>query len=98
LRKALGGFEPGLYSGEDCAALVEELAATEKACAGARARAALRAAGCGAHRDKGFADGADWLARASGTSSVEARAAMETAKAVEDMPHTRAAMEEGDPP
>jgi hypothetical protein len=96
LRQALGGFEPGLYSGQDCAAVVEELAATEKACAAARARAALRAAGCGAHREKGFADGPDWLARASGTSSVEARAAMETAKAVEDMPHTRAALEEGE--
>jgi hypothetical protein len=95
LREALSGFEPGLYSGADCAAVVEELAATEKACAAARTRAALRATDCGAHKDKGFADGADWLARASGTSSGEARAALETTKALEDLPHTRAAVDEG---
>ena len=96
LRQALGGFEAGLYSGQDCAAVVEELACTEKACAAARARAAVRAAGCGAHKDKGSAEPADWLARASGSSSAEARSAMETARAVEDMPHTRAAMGEGE--
>jgi hypothetical protein len=96
LRQVLRGFEPGLYPGEDCAALVEELATTEKACAAARTRAAVRAAGCGAHKDKGFADGADWLARASGTSSGEAKSAMDTAKALDDLPLTRAAMEKGE--
>jgi uncharacterized protein DUF222/HNH endonuclease len=96
LRDALLSFDPSLCSGEDCAALAEELASTENACAAARARAALRAASCGAHKDKGFADGTDWLARASGTSSGQAREAMETAKAVEDLPRTRAAMEEGE--
>jgi hypothetical protein len=80
----------------DCAAVVEELAVTEKACAAARSRAAVRAAGCGAHRQRGFADGSDWLARATGTSTVEAKAALETAKALEELPHTRAAVEAGE--
>ena len=96
LRGAAAAFEPGLFSGADCAVVVEELAATEKACAAARARAAARAADCGAHRQKGFADAADWVARATGTSAVEAKTAMETAKAVMEMPHTRAALEAGE--
>jgi hypothetical protein len=31
-RQSCAGFEPELLSGADCAALAEELAATEKAC------------------------------------------------------------------
>ena len=96
LRGAAAAFEPGLVSGVECAVVVEELAATEKACAAARARAAVRAADCGAHRHKGFADAADWVARAAGTSAVEAKTALETAKALEKMPHTRAALEAGE--
>ncbi|MGH8994377.1 MAG: HNH endonuclease signature motif containing protein [Acidimicrobiia bacterium] len=96
LREALVAFDPKRFTGEDCAALAEGLAATEKACAAARARAAARAAECGAHRQKGFADAADWLARTSGTSMTEAKATLATAKALEDMPDTRAAAAAGE--
>jgi hypothetical protein len=96
LRDALVGFDPALSAGEDCAVVVEELAATEKACAAARALAAARAGECGAHRQKGFADAADWLARATGTSTVEAKTELETAKALRDMPDTRAAVATGE--
>jgi len=95
-RAALTAFDPALSSGENCAVVVEELAATEKACASARALAAARASDCGAHRQKGFADAADWLARASGTSTVAARAEMDTARALNDMPDTRAAAAAGE--
>jgi hypothetical protein len=37
---------------------------------------------CGAHQDRGFADGADWLARATGTSRSEARAELGTAQSL----------------
>jgi hypothetical protein len=94
-RAAVVGFDPALCPGEDCAAVAEELAATEKACAAARVLAAARAAECGAHREKGFADAADWLARASGTSTVEARTALDTARALREMPETRAAVTAG---
>jgi hypothetical protein len=96
LRGAAAAFEPGLFSGAECAVVVEELAAAEKACAAARARAAVRAADCGAHRLRGFVDAADWLARAAGTFAVQAKTAMETARAVEEMPHTRAALVAGE--
>ncbi|HSS09447.1 MAG TPA: DUF222 domain-containing protein, partial [Acidimicrobiales bacterium] len=95
LRDALAGFEPMVLSGRDCAGVVEELAKTEKACGAARARAAVRAAECGAHRELGFADGADWLAARGGSSIGQARAEMDTATAVEDCPDTKAAWLEG---
>jgi len=96
LRAALGDFDPGLYSGPDCAGLVEELAATEKACAGARIRAAARGADCGAHRGAGHADATEWLARAAGSSRGAARAELEVAKALESCPRTKAALVAGE--
>ena len=80
LREELAGFEPELLSGEECAFLVDVLAVTEKACAAARARAAARAAECGAHRQRGFRDPEDWLARTSGSSTPDARSALNTAR------------------
>ena len=72
-----------------------ELAATEKACAAARARAAARAAASGAHAAHGFVDAAEWLARATGSSTTEARAAIDTAVAADACPHTKAALVTG---
>ena len=96
LREALAGFEPALLSGEDCAVVAEELGRTEKACAGVRAAAAARAAECGAHRRRGWFDGADWLAKVSGVSRGEARAALETVSIIESCPETRAALAAGE--
>ena len=96
LRDALSVFEPGLLSGEDCASLAEQLAVTEKACAGARARAALRAAQCGAHEKKGFADAVDWLARAAGSSTGSARTTLQTASELERCPAAKEALLAGD--
>jgi 5-methylcytosine-specific restriction endonuclease McrA len=96
LRGVLAGFDPALTAGGDCARLVEELAATEKACAAARTLAAARAASCGAHRREGFRDPGDWLARQMGSSSAEARTALDTATALESCPGTRAALVSGE--
>jgi hypothetical protein len=57
LREALTRFEPGQFSGMDCARLAEELAVTEKACATARLLAVPRATEAGAHKERGFKDG-----------------------------------------
>lgn len=75
----LVGFDAGVYSGDDCVRLVERLAATEKACAGARMLAASRAVECKSHEKKGFNDGADWLARQSGITPGEAKRKLKTA-------------------
>ena len=96
LRAALVSFDPGVYSGEDCAVLVEELAAVEKVSAWARVWAAARAGECGAHRERGFADVADWMARVTGSTAGSAKTALETAAAVEMQPEVKAALEAGE--
>src|SRR5947209_18988341 len=95
LREELASFEPALFSGRDCAGLVEALASTEKACAAAKARAAARAAECGAHRDRGFCDPEDWLARTSGSSTHQARTDLRTAQRLNDCPATKHAVLDG---
>ena len=70
LCREIESVDPALYSGADRALLAEALARTEKAWGGARA--AARAGAGGAHKDRGFADGADWLAQSTGSSRGEA--------------------------
>ncbi len=95
-RAALISFQPEAYSGQDCAALVEELAAVEKVSAFARVWAAARVGECGAHRERGFADVSDWLARATGSTAGAAKSAPETAAALESQPEARAALAAGE--
>jgi hypothetical protein len=96
LRTALVSFLPYECSGEDCAALVEELAALEKVSAAARVRAAARAGSCGVPRERGFADVSDWMARATGSTAGAAKAALETAAALEAQPDAKAALDSGE--
>jgi HNH endonuclease len=96
LRAALVGFQPEVFSGEDCAVLVEELATTEKVCAAARVRAAARAGACGVHKERGFADVSDWMARVSGSTAGSAKVALDTAAALESQPAAKAALEAGE--
>src|SRR5215470_6609119 len=95
-RKQVAAFEPERYEAADCAALAEELAALEKACSVAAARAAKRAASCGEHRARGHADAHDWLSKLSGTTSAAARDALRTLDDLDDCPDTRAALLSGD--
>ncbi len=97
LREILERFDPTLLSGLDNASVVQALAlTTEKACAAARARAAARAIGQGAHSVAGFASGTDWLARQMGSTNGEARLAIETATAIESCPEAKQALAAGE--
>jgi hypothetical protein len=96
LRAALVDFQPELLSGDDCAGLVEELAITENVCGVARLRAADRAGQCGAHKERGFADVSEWMARASGSTAGAAKSALDTAAALESQPAVKAALEAGE--
>jgi hypothetical protein len=96
LRQALAGFDPALWLGADCARLAEELAATEKACGAARALAAARAAASRAHQERGYGDAADWLAAVTGHGRGEAKADLDTARALGELPATRAAVVAGE--
>ena len=94
-RAELGDFEPGRYSGPDCATLAEQLALTEKACATVRLLAAARAVECGAHKEAGVADPASWVARQAGTTRTEARGALELARSLGAHPQTKRALLSG---
>ncbi len=96
LRAALVAFMPDAHTAEDCAVLVEELATTEKVCVAARVRAAARAGASGMHRERGFADVSDWMARAVGSSTGSAKAALDTAAALEQQPAAKAALAAGE--
>ncbi len=93
---AIGETDPSVLSGVDCATVVELLARTEKRCAALRVLAAARAAQCGAHRGRGFSSPAQWLADTSGVTTGEAKAALDTAKGLEQCPATKEALLAGD--
>ena len=96
LQAALVSFQPEVYSGEDCATLAEKLAAIEKVSAFTRVQAATRAGQCGVHRERGFADVSDWMARATGSTAGAAKATLETVAALESQPEVKAALETGE--
>jgi hypothetical protein len=95
LRTALVSFQPADSSGDDCAVLAEELAALEKVSSAARVRAAAHAGTCGAHRERGFADVSDWMARATGSTAGAVKTALETVAAIEAQPEAKAALDAG---
>jgi hypothetical protein len=90
VRAAASEFEADRWSGEDCAVIAEEMAATAKACAAASARAAARALSCGARRG-----GVEWMARTAGTTPAEARATLSTVAAAAACPATSEALASG---
>src|SRR5439155_7187005 len=94
--EALAAFDPELLSGDDCATAATVLARIEKACDAARVRAAARAAACGVHRRQGFGDPEEWLARLSGSSTTEARRALDTVATLESCPRTANAVAAGE--
>jgi hypothetical protein len=95
-REALVRSNPGVSTGQVCAEIAEELARTEKACAAVRVRYAARASECGEHRKRGYGDPSDWMARSTGSSRGQARAALGTLKALDACPATKGALAAGD--
>src|SRR5436305_2966565 len=96
IQQRLSGLDADLLSVEECASLVEELARVGKACESARARLAAKAAAGMAHVRRGFVDPADWLAGATGTTSTEARRALDTAEGMTTCPATEQAWRSGE--
>ncbi|MGH9028517.1 MAG: HNH endonuclease signature motif containing protein [Acidimicrobiales bacterium] len=96
LTEALGAFEPDAYSATDCALLAAKLSAAGKACSAAAVLAAARAAELGAHRDLGFSEPCRWVANQAGTTTLEAKEALETAKRLGSLPQTKDALLAGE--
>jgi hypothetical protein len=94
-RDELASFEPERYEVDACAELAEELAGLTKSCDVAAVRAAARAMAGGAHRERGYAGGPDWVAALSGSTSSAAREALQTVAAVETCLETRDALRSG---
>ncbi len=99
LRTELIGFVRGLdaetLAPEAAMALVQELAAIEKAAATGRMFAAARVARSDAWRGQGHATAADWLAAQAGISVREAATQLGTAKRAAKLPDTERAMRDG---
>ena len=92
----LAGLDPEVYSGTDCAEVVELLARAEKRSAGARLLFAARAAECRAYKERGYSSPATWLARTSGVSAGEAKSSLDTAVHLAECPETREALLAGE--
>jgi hypothetical protein len=77
-------FEPGLYSGEDAATLVELFARGEHLCATGKALAAKRATETELHRKDGSRSAAEWLATKTGDTVGGAAGSLQLADQMED--------------
>ncbi len=95
LREALRSFDPGLFSGAECAQIADELATSEKVCSTGRLLAAARAVALGAHREHGVADPVAWVARQAGTTGHQAKEALELARSLDTHPETKEALLSG---
>lgn len=91
LRALLRAFDPGDVPEPEAAAVVAELAAVEKACAAVKACVAARAVD-----PKRPTEAAEALAKISGQSVSDARAALGTVEQLEACPATRSALAAGE--
>jgi len=83
LESFLAGFEPGRYSGEDAAVLVDRFARGEHLCATGKALSARRAAEAELFRREGHRSAAEWLAGKTGESLGAAAGSLRLADQME---------------
>jgi Domain of unknown function (DUF222) len=88
-------FEPTTLTGEQSLRAVEELGVIRRLTDGMLAKAAKRVADTSAHEGNGDRDAAPFYARAVGVEASEARRVIDTAKRLERLPETAAAVSEG---
>jgi hypothetical protein len=96
LESFVAAFEPGRYSGEDAAVLVERFARGEHLCATGKALAAKRATETELHRKDGSRSAAEWLATKTGESLGAAAGSLQLADQMEDHPGLGDALRSGE--
>src|ERR1700722_9244398 len=96
LESFVADFEPGRYSGDDAAVLVERFTLGEHLCATGKALAAKRAAETELHRRDGHRSAAEWLARKTGESLGHAAGSLQLADQMEDHPGLGDALRSGE--
>ena len=91
------GFEPRTLTGEQAVRVVEELGAIRRLVDGMFGKAAMRVEETSAHKRNGKSerDAAQLVARAVGADTSEARRVISTAKKLEKLPETDAAVRAG---
>ncbi|HEX4219267.1 MAG TPA: hypothetical protein VHZ02_12895, partial [Acidimicrobiales bacterium] len=72
-------FEPGRYSGDDAAVLVEHFTRCEHLCATGKALAAKRVAETDLHKKDGHRSAAEWLATQTGETLGQAAGSLRLA-------------------
>jgi hypothetical protein len=95
LESFVSAFEPGRYSGDDAAVLVERFCVGEHLCATGKALAAKRAAETELHRRDGLRSAAEWLSRKTGDSLGVAAGSLHLADQMTDHPELGHALRKG---
>jgi hypothetical protein len=95
LRAMVRDFDGDAVSCDDAVAMVDWFSAVKRLAAAGETLAATRAAAGAAWRDAGDRSPADWLAKRTGTTVGEARAALGTGAALPSAPATDAALRAG---
>jgi hypothetical protein len=89
------GLDPSCLDGHDAAGLLDAFGRGERVCAAARALLARRVDETGAWRGNGHRSAAHWVAEATGETIGAAARALETARALDDLPATADAFRAG---
>lgn len=95
LKSFVAAFEPGRYSGDDAAVLVERFCVGEHLCATGKALAAKRAAETELHRRDGLRSAAEWLSRKTGDSLGAAAGSLHLVDQMTDHPELGQALRKG---
>jgi hypothetical protein len=95
LEAAARDLDPGRFEGRDAADLLELFGRGERVCAAAKTVLARRVDETGVWRVSGHRSAAHWVAEATGETVGAASRALETARALDELPETDAAFRAG---
>jgi len=95
LESVARGLDPERFDGHDAAELLEDFARGERVCAAAKSLLARRVDETGAWRGNGHRSAAHWVAEATGETVGAATRALETARALDELPATADAFRAG---
>jgi hypothetical protein len=96
LERVARGLDPERFDGPRAADLFEAFGRGERVCAAAKSLLALRVDKAGVWREGGHRSAAHWVAEATGETVGAAARALETARALEQLPETDAAFRAGE--
>jgi hypothetical protein len=88
-------LEPGVYAGDDALRVLDVLSDVKRLAGAAESLMAARVASCDAWKESGDRSAAHWLARRTGISIAEAKAKLETADRLRELPATAEAFRAG---